>query len=173
ERIEDNLRYNQPGVLFVVGGNDIPGSVACACGAEALLIRRHVMIPKLPLRDIRSAEFPVLFRRIDAFEKALSLLLLREVQEELDDAGAVRVELSLQVHDRTIPVVPNRLLGEQAVREPLAAEYLRMDAGDQHLFVIGSIEDSDPPALGQIARGAPQKIVLQLLRTRMFEAKYL
>jgi len=116
------MRYDQPSVLLVVGGNDIPGSVTCACGTEALLVRGHVAIPKLPLRDICSAEFPVTFRLIDAFEKALSLLLLREVEEELDDAGTVRVEVSLQVHDRTIPVVPNRPLGEQAVREPFTAE---------------------------------------------------
>ena len=149
------MRYNQPGVLLVVGGYDIPGSGACACGTEALLIRLHVVIPKLPLRDIRSAEFPVLFRRIDALEKALSLLLFREMQEELDDDGTVRVEVSLQVHDRTVPVVPNRLLGEQAVREPFTAENLRMDTSDQHFLVIRSVEYPDPPAFGQIARGAP------------------
>jgi hypothetical protein len=32
------------------------------------------------------------------------------MQEELDDAGSVAVEVFLQIHGRTIPVVPNRLV---------------------------------------------------------------
>jgi len=36
----------------------------------------------------------------------------------------------LQIRDRTIPVVPDRLLVEQDVRELFRAENLRMDAGD-------------------------------------------
>ncbi len=64
-------------------------------------------------------------------------------------------------------------LASELSGSPSLRENLRMDAGDQHLLVIRSIEDADPPALGQIARGTPQKIVLQLLRARMFEAEYL
>ena len=57
-----------------------------------------------------STEFPVLFRLIDALKEALSLFLLREVEEELDDPGSVDVEVSLQIHDRTISVVPELLV---------------------------------------------------------------
>ena len=59
------------------------------------------------------------------------------------------------------------------VRKPLAAENLRMHANDQHFLVIGTIEDADPPAFGQTARGAPEKIVLQLLGARLFETEHL
>ena len=59
------------------------------------------------------------------------------------------------------------------VRDPFAAENLGMHAGDQHLLVIGSVEDADPPAFRQIARGAPQKIVLQFGRAGMLEAEHL
>ena len=79
-------------------------------------------------------------------EEALSLLLLREVEEELDDAGSVAVEVSLQIRDRAIPVVPDRLVVVRRVREPFAAENLGMHADDQHLLVVGSVEDADPPA---------------------------
>ena len=76
ERIEDDLGYDQPGVLLVVGGNDIPGHIACTCRAEAFPKRRHIVIPELPLLNVRKAEFPVLFRFVDAFEEPLSLLVL-------------------------------------------------------------------------------------------------
>lgn len=46
-----------------------------------------------------------------------------------------------------------------------------MYAGDDHLFVIGAIEDADPATLGQAAGGAPEKIVVQLFRTRLLEAE--
>ena len=48
-----------------------------------------------------------------------------------------------------------------------------MHADDQHLLVIGSVEDADPPAFRQIARGAPEKIVLQFRGAGMFEAENL
>src|ERR1035437_5383387 len=146
ERIEYNLRYNQPSVFLVIGGNDIPGRVPGACRTEAFLIRLHVLLPEFPLLNIRKAEFPVLFRHIDALKKTLSLFLLREVEEILDDAGSVAVELSLHIHDRTIPAVPNFLVGVRRVRDPFAAKNLGMHADDKHLLVVGSVEDTDPPA---------------------------
>ena len=48
-----------------------------------------------------------------------------------------------------------------------------MHAGDQHLLVIGAVEDADPPAFRQFTGGAPQKIVLQFGDAGMFEAEHL
>ena len=110
---------------------------------------------------------------MDALKETLSLFLLREVEEELDDAGSVAVEVSLQIHDGTIPVVPNHLIGVRRVRDPFAAENLGMHADDKHLLVVGSVEDPDPPAFRQIAGGAPEKIVLQFGGAGMFKAEYL
>ena len=49
----------------------------------------------------------------------------------------------------------------------------RVHADDQHLLVIGSVENADPPAFRQIAGGAPEKIVLQFGGAGMLEAEYL
>ena len=106
-------------------------------------------------------------------QETLPLLLLREVQEELDDAGSVAVEMALQIRDRPIPLVPDRLVVVRRVREPFAAEDLGMHADDQHLLVVGPVEDADPPALRQITGRAPEKIVLQFRGAGMFEAEYL
>ena len=61
----------------------------------------------------------------------------------------------------------------RGVRDPFAAENFGMHADDQHFFVIGSVEDADPPAFRQIARGAPQKIMFQFGGAGMFEAEHL
>jgi hypothetical protein len=41
----------------------------------------------------------------------------------------------------------------------------------QHFFVIRTIEDADLPAFRQTARGAPKKIVFQLVGAGLFELK--
>lgn len=48
-----------------------------------------------------------------------------------------------------------------------------MDADDRHFFIIGSVEDSDPAALRQIAGRAPQGVMLQFSSTGMLEAEHL
>jgi hypothetical protein len=42
-------------------------------------------------------------------------------------------------------------------------------SNDKHLLVIGTIEDADPAAFGKPTRAAPEKIVLQFLRTWLLE----
>ena len=46
-----------------------------------------------------------------------------------------------------------------------------MHPDDQHLLVVGAVEDPDPPAFGKPARRAPEKVVLQLLGGRLLEAE--
>jgi len=43
EGIKDNLGNDKPGVLLVVGGNDVPRRVMGACRAQASLIRLDIM----------------------------------------------------------------------------------------------------------------------------------
>jgi len=52
-------------------------------------------------------------------DEAPPLLLLRQVEEELDDAGAVGVQVSFQVGDRTIAVAPERLLVARPIGKAL------------------------------------------------------
>ena len=43
----------------------------------------------------------------------------------------------------------------------------------QYVFVIRTIEDADPTALGKAARSAPHKVVVQFFGARLFEAEHL
>jgi len=105
------------------------------------------VLPEFPLRDVRETELPVLFRLVDTRQEALALLFLREMEVELHDASSVDMEMSLQIRDRTISVVPKLLVVGWHVRDGFAVENLGMYSDDQHLLVIGSVEDADPPAL--------------------------
>src|SRR5260370_30106546 len=85
----------------------IPGCGPSTGGTEAGLIRLHVLLPVVSLLDIGDAEFPVLIRLIDTFEEALSLFFLRDMEEELNHARTIAMQVVLQVHDGTISVAPN------------------------------------------------------------------
>ena len=48
-----------------------------------------------------------------------------------------------------------------------------MHPNHQHFFVIGAVEYADLPAFRKRARGAPKKIVFQLVGARLFETENL
>ena len=80
--------------------------------------------------------------------------------------------MPFQVNNRAKATRPDRLFGLR-VGKGLAFQNVAVHAHDQHLFVIRAIEDADPPPLGQVAGGAPKKIVLEFLQTRMLKTKHL
>jgi hypothetical protein len=68
------------------------------------------------------------------------------MKKKFDDMGAVSLEMALQIHNRLIPVVPDRLLIERCNRQPFAKQILQMDAHGQHFLVVRPVEDADLPA---------------------------
>ena len=108
--VQDNLRNDQPGVLLVVGRHDVPRRVAGAGCAQALLIRLHVLLPVFPFLNIGEAEFPVLFRFINARQEALSLFLLGKMEEDFHRARSIAIEMTLQVDDGAISFLPKGFL---------------------------------------------------------------
>src|SRR6267378_6542722 len=95
------------------------------------------------------------------------------MEEELEDARSVAMQMVFQPGDRAIPLLPDGVRVDEIVGQVFAAQDLRTHAHDQHFLVIGAVEDADPPAFGQETRGAPEKIMLQLLGARVLEAEYL
>jgi hypothetical protein len=173
QRVEHDLRYDQPRIFFVIGGNDMPGRVMGACRAQAFLIRIHVILPVASFVNIGQAEFPVPVRVVEPFEQAFPLFVLRKMKKDFDDLRAVAVEVFFHIHDGTIPVLPNMFFVQQFVGNSLGTEQLRMYASDEHLLVIGTIEDADLPSFRQPAGSAPKKIVLPFFGARLLETEHL
>ena len=65
------------------------------------------------------------------------------------------------------------ILAHQRFRQLLALEQFRVHAHDQNFLVIRTVENADAPALWQVPRCAPKKIMIQLLRTRLLERMHL
>ena len=91
------------------------------------------------------------------------------MQKKFDNPGAVAMEMPFKIGDGLVALFPNCLLINQLFRDSLAVQNLSVDASDEHLFVIGAIEDADLSARGQIAYGAPQEVMIQFLPCWLFE----
>src|SRR5215470_8500277 len=78
-----------------------------------------------------------------------------------------------QPQDRVKSALPNSVLVEHSICNPLAAENFRVHSDDQHLLIIGSVENADPPPIRQVTGGPPEKIMLQFRRAGMSVAENL
>ena len=65
------------------------------------------------------------------------------------------------------------IFADKSLGQPLAFQIFRVNAYDQHLFVVRAIEDADAPALRQRLGDAPQEIVIELLMARRLEGMHL
>jgi len=162
-----------PGQTLFFGCGDMPRRGVGARGTQACLICPHVILPELALLNIGGTEFPVLCRIINAFEKTRALFVVRLVEEELDDPCANAVEMLLQIHDGTVSFVPQVFRIEQLSRKSLATKNLGMHADDEHVLVIGAIENADAPAFRQATVRAPEEVMFQLLGAGLFETENL
>src|SRR6476620_10030555 len=158
EYVENNLGHNKSSVLFVVGANDIPRNVPGACRTEAFLVRVHVLVPEFPLLDVRAPNFQFFSGSSIRCRKRFRCSSFERWRKNLMMWVSLPLRCPLQMHDGPILFVPDSLLVVYRTGQPFAAENLWMHAGDQHLLVIGAVEDSDPPAFRQFTGGAPQKI---------------
>ena len=173
EGLEDDRRNDQACVFLVVGGNDMPRRDVGACFIKAGLVGAHVVVPMFALLDIGGRELPVFVGLIDALKKALALGVFGLVQEKLDDAHAVSMQVAFKLDDRAIALLPDRLFVAQLFGNVLSEQQLRMHAHNQHLFVVRAVKNADPPALRKAARRAPKKVVIQLFGARLLKAKHL
>ena len=96
------------------------------------------------------------------------MLLARDVEEELQDQHAVVRKVAFERCNVVEAPIPDLAIDELG-RKVLCAQVFRMHADDQHLFVIRTVENADPPALGQAARRAPQEVVIELLGRGLLE----
>jgi len=120
-----------------------------------------------------ASELPVLVRCVDARSETLRLLVLGQVKEDLHDLGAVAVQVLLEVADRLESLRPDGLVVDEVIGQSVTVQDLWVHASDQHVFVVGAVEDADPSAFGQAAGGAPEEVVLELLGGGLLETEHL
>jgi len=101
------------------------------------------------LLRVVAGELPVVLWQIDAPQEAPALLLLGQVEKELDDPEAVVGQIALPLVDRVVAVLPDVVLASVG-RQLLGHEVLGVHADDEHLLVVGAVEDADLTARRQV-----------------------
>src|SRR4051794_2088999 len=159
ERLDDDAADRPVAEPLAVGRNDVPRRVLGRRACDRLLVGAHVLVPALALGEVAAAKLPALLRVFEALAQALGLLVARDVQEQLHDARAGVVDERLEVVDVPVAAAPDRLRDEL------------VDARDQHVLVMGAIEDADVAMRGRGGVDAPQEVVGELLRGRLLERR--
>src|ERR1043165_7494751 len=101
---------------------------------------------------------------VNAGQEPAPLLVLRDMQEELQDLRPVSIEMALKGVDVLVPLLPKLFAPGRVSRHLLALEDLGVDAHDEDIFVIRPIEYPDSSALGDGLGTPPQERMVQLLR---------
>src|SRR5215831_3165620 len=112
-RLHNDRGNHETGEPFVVGRHDVPRSMFGCRRPDSFLERVHVVVPELALVYVGGREFPVLVRSVEARQEALPLLLARQVQEKLENDGALPSEVILKMRDVEKPLVPDALAHER------------------------------------------------------------
>src|SRR5215203_3521659 len=105
-RVHQNGGHDASRNPLVVGGNHPPRRPLRARLRDGVFVRLLVVIPVLPLLQVRGGELPILVGLLEPFEEALLLFLLRHVEEELQDERAVAGQVALEAVDVIIAIVP-------------------------------------------------------------------
>src|SRR5205085_7123522 len=123
------------------------------------------------LRDVVHGELPPLRRLVQPGEEATALLILRHVEEELDDRDAVARKVMLEAADVLETLLPDRF-SYQLAREVLPLEKFRVDAHNQDFLVVRAIEDTDAPAPRNPLGRVPEDGMCQILGARLLEGMH-
>ena len=130
-----------------VGALNATALVAAVSDAETFARGRNLAawLALVP-RQATTGGKPRLFGITKRGSKYLRKMLIQGARAALptlsrsNDPGSIDVEVSLQIHDRTISVGPELLVVMRGVRDCFAAENHGVYARDQHLLVVGSVE---------------------------------
>lgn len=76
---------------------------------------------------------------VDAIEKALALFVLGQVQENLYDAGAIGVQMALQVGYRPVAMLPEGISVNHGLCQRFGMQEFGMGAYDQHFLIAGAV----------------------------------
>ena len=85
QEIHDEKLQRHPGILLVIGRNDVPGRVVFIRALNSILVGRHVLIPIGALLNISRVVFPELVFPLRALQQILLLGFLGQVKEDFDD----------------------------------------------------------------------------------------
>src|ERR1700720_3634237 len=160
ESLRQHRGDDQVAVPLLVGRHHEPGRHTGRGAGDRFLVSCHEGVPALAIVEVRGAELPALLGVGEPFQQPPALLVAVDVEEELEDRGAVLGEQPLEVVDLGVARLPD-LGGHEVV-----------DALDQHRLVVAAVEDPDLAGGRHLLVDAPEEVVVELLLARCLEGRH-
>src|SRR5215212_10440508 len=128
--------------------------------AQGILIGLLVIVPEGAFLYVGRGELPPLVRIVKAALQTLLLLVFGDVQEEFQDGYTVEREVALEGVDLVVAPSPD-VLGDHV-----------LDTDDEHVLVVGAVEDADPTPGRSAPVVSPQEVMVGLNGTRSLERRH-
>src|SRR5450759_963544 len=157
ERLDQDRGHRPVAVVLVIGWDHIPGCPWRGASGDGDAVRALVVIPVSPLVDVVLVELPTLVGVAQPLEHPYSLLLVRDVEAEFEHPGAPAYQRPLKTVDDVVAALDHVRLGE------------RVHTCDQHVLVVGAVEDADDAVIRQTPADPPQEAVTFFFRGGSFE----
>jgi len=170
--VNQDAAHESPQGVLVVGRHHLPRSPRSRGGGRRFLVGCSALSPAAPLGPVSGRGFPVLGRAVQAFEESPLLHLLGDVEKELDDPGAVAVEVALERVDVLVAVPPNVLRGLFSCAGIPVRPELGVHPDHRYVLVAAAVEDPDPAPFGKHLAAAPQEVVGEPLGGGLLESHH-
>ena len=151
QRLREGFRHDEVPVPLGVGGNHDPRSMGQRAARDRILVRLGEVAPLVALLPVLDVDLPGRYRILFPLEETLLLLVLRDVEEVLEDDAAVLCEQRFEGVDRVVARLPDRLLHQL------------VHPDDQDVLVMGPVEDGELPLPRRYPVDAPEEVMLSLL----------
>jgi hypothetical protein len=171
DHVGQDASNERSGGVLVIGWHDVPGCPRCRRRSDRRLVGVHIVVEIRPLRQVGCRELPVLGRVVEPFEEPPLLLVLRDMEEKLDEVCSVTLEVMFERVDVLVPLLPKLLPACRVGWEVLFGEDVGMDAGDEDLLIVGTVEDPDPPSSRKRLFAPPQEVMTQFVGRGSFECR--
>jgi hypothetical protein len=157
--VADDPRNHQVAEPLVVRRDDVPRRKLGAGVVDHAFISALVIGPQRAFGVVALADFPLPILVFQPHAEAFELLFGADVEEELEHARALFGQQFLELVDLVVALLPRALVD------------IAVDARDQHVFVVRSVEDRDLALARRAGVDAPQEIVAGFLGRGLFEAR--
>src|SRR2546429_6840023 len=138
--------HKQIAVPLLISRHDIPGRFIRTALGERLLIGLLIIVPVSPLSPISSRDFPCVRLILLLGQQASFLLVIAHMQVELQNNHVMLSQQALKVVNGGVAATPGFLWHQV------------MSPDDQHILLVGTIENADHASAWNEPMEPPEEI---------------
>src|SRR5687768_14078517 len=148
----DSIGHDKVSIPFTIGGHNVPRRFFGARCRQDIFKCLHVISPAFTFLEVARVPFPLLFGVMDSLLQPFLLLVFRNMEEKLQDRSAVLCQHVLKFSDLIVSTLHHRL------------GHPPMDPSNEHIFVMGPVEDANEPPWRHLAMDTPEEVPGQFFR---------